>query len=541
MTENTHVPCPFCDSSNAFSYNDENGMFKCYSCGAVPSEHNCRVFDGVTKTPNTNDYNKMEPQGMSLEPYIPEEGYRGIIKSVLEKFGVYFTKMPDSDVATVHYTYENGTKHRTLPKSIKTSGKMDRFYGQDDYTAGTTITITEGEEDRLSVIQMMGDWPTVSVPGANPSKDFWESARNYLKNFKEIVLSVDNDVYGDELADKFYRMFPGKVYRVNHGKYKDANGFLADSAKDQYKAAWWAKVRIKPDNINSTAKDFLRVYDETPNYEYFATDIPELDEKMLGIHKSAFTLILAPTGIGKTELVRYFEKKCYDAGKVFAFCHGEETELRSLLGLVSYELGYNVTRKDLIDALGLDQEVRDCLTKLGASEQLNQFTIRVGETIEDIVEQVRFLAVAMGAEYIFIEPIQDFVSGTTTEKENQLTNLANTLKRLAAELNVGIIAIAHANEDGDAKYCKSLTQSAAYEITLEREVNSDDPDEQNRTYLFVGRKNRTGGGSGPAGILGFDRSSYSLAPEKDFTPVIDRGNVVTSLVKPNGTDSSQKF
>jgi 5S rRNA maturation endonuclease (ribonuclease M5) len=122
-----------------------------------------------------------------------------------------------------------------LPKQIKISGKVDKFYGQDDYTSGKNITITEGEEDRLSVIEMMGDWPAVSVPGATPSKDFWENARQYLQNFEKIVLSVDSDEPGDKLADKFYRMFPGKVYRVNHGKYKDANDFLKAGAEAEYK------------------------------------------------------------------------------------------------------------------------------------------------------------------------------------------------------------------------------------------------------------------------------------------------------------------
>ena len=531
MTEITHKPCPLpdCNSSDAFCYNNDTGMFWCHSCGGN-SKGTGKCFDGVTIEPFTfNNSTQTREEGISLEPYYKE--HRGIQKTIMEKYGAYFTD--NNGAETVHFTYPEATKHKnqSIPKKDKghilTSGSMDKFYGQDDYAGGLILTITEGEEDRLSVIQMMGDYPTVSVPSASPSKDFWENARTYLAKFDKVHLSVDNDPAGDKLAEQFFRIFAGKVYRVDHGKYKDANDFLVADDYAGYKKAYWAAQKIKPETINTTAEDFLKVYDETPDYEYFKTGIEGLDHKMLGIHKSALTIILAPTGIGKTEFVRYLEKKCYDAGHTFAFCHGEETELRSLLGLVSYELNDNLTRKDLIESKGRDQEVRNELSILGKSEKLNQFVIRVDQGPEDIIEQIRFLVSAMGCDYIFLEPIQDFVTGTTSEKENKLTDLANTMKRLCAEINVGIVIIAHANEDGDAKYCKSLTQSAAYEIVLERDPNSEDQDEANTTKVFVGRKNRTGGGSGFAGELTFGFDTYTLTPTQDLSPVIDRSKKVT--------------
>ena len=509
MSELKHRPCPFCKSSDAFSFSTETGLFSCFSCQATPKTKGGLCFDGQTLTP-WKDRQPVE-EGITLQPYV--RNYRGISERVLENAGVYFTKTDDGK-ESVHYTYPHATKSRQLPKYITTQGTLDSFYGQDDYTGGKNITITEGEEDRLSVIQMMGDWPCVSVPNASPSKQFWANAREYLGNFEKIVLSVDNDEPGDALAHKFFQLFPGKVYRVNHGKFKDANAFLQEGEQQEYKTAWWNAQKVKPDNVNTTAEDFLKVYDETPNYEYFKTGIEGLDQKMLGIHKGAFTMILAPSGYGKTEVFRYLEYQCYQTNKYsFAFCHGEETELRSLLGLASYDLQTNVIRKDLIEEKGLDAEVRNSLKKFGESERLYQFKIPVGAEIDGIVDEIRFLATAMGVDFFFIEPIQDFVVGNTTEKENKLTDLANTMKRMASELNIGIIIIAHANEDGDAKYCKSLTQSAAYEIVLDRDVDSEDVEERNRTYVSVGRKNRTGGGSGPCGSLTFSLDSFTLTPD----------------------------
>lgn len=512
MSEVSHQPCIFCSSSDAFSYNSQTGMFKCFSCGADSGSKRGLIFDGETLKPfNTPRGGNEEEVGLTLEPYI-KDNYRGISKSTMEKFGVYFTLHDGKE--TVHYTYPNGVKHRELPKQIKISGKVDRFYGQDDYTGGKTITITEGEEDRLSVIEIMGDWPCVSVPGATPSKAFWESAEKYLKNFERIVLSVDNDKPGNDLADKIYRMFPGKVYRVNHGKYKDANDFLQNGERQAYKSAWWNAQIMKPDNILCTKEDFINLFHNTPDYEYFRTGIPDLDRKMMGIHKGAFTVILAPTGIGKTEFMRYLEWQLFSTTDMkFAYYHGEESELRSILGLFSYDQGEALISKEVVQAKGKMTEYEDFVTRFTKDERAYQYRFNYDDSVEDIVDRVRFFVEVFGVDYVFFEPIQDFVTGNTTEKENKLTDLTNLLKRTCVDLGVGVVVIAHANEDGEAKYCKSITQGAGYEINLKRDSDNEDADVANTTYVSVGRKNRTGGGSGPAGNLYFDKETYTLIPD----------------------------
>lgn len=535
MTEVSHRTCPFCGHNECFGYNTDTGQFFCFSCEAKPSNKGCLIFDGVTRAPFTETF---EEEGYCLEPYYRD--YRGISKETLEEYGAYFTKITVEEaisqekskkgsnkeriewleslsqeyIETVHYTYPEATKHRELPKTIKVSGKLNKFYGQDDYTGGKFITITEGEEDRLSAIEMLGDFPVVSVPNASPSKEFWSNAKDYLGAFDSIVLSVDKDAAGQALADKFYRLFPGKVYLVDHGKYKDANDFLQAGEKYAYKQAWWNKQKIKPDGILCTRDDFLKLYNDTPNFEYYETGIPALDEKILGIHKGFFTLILAPTGIGKTEFMRYLEWKLLSTTEyTLAVCHLEETQLRSLLGLVSYDLKDNLTRKDLVEEKGREGEVKESLTKLADSERLITFQFSLNDTVDDIVDKVRFLVTAMEVDFIFIEPIQDLVSGDLTTKESLLTDLGNKFKRLAPEINCGIVVIGHTNDEGEVKYCKSLKQSAAFEIKLERDMEAESISDRNRTDIRIGSKNRTGNGSGPAGSVYFDLETYSISPE----------------------------
>jgi replicative DNA helicase len=111
---------------------------------------------------------------------------------------------------------------------------------------------------------------------------------------------------------------------------------------------------------------------------------------------------------------------------------------------------------------------------------------------------------------VFFEPIQDVVAGTSEEsKEAMLADLSIRLSKLAAELNVGIVTIAHTNENGDMKYCKMIGQRASVIISLSRDKESDDFEERNTTYLRV-EKNRPCSEEGSAGMMRFNSETFTL-------------------------------
>ena len=77
---------------------------------------------------------------------------------------------------------------------------------------------------------------------------------------------------------------------------------------------------------------------------------------------------------------------------------------------------------------------------------------------------------------MFFEPIQDVVAGRSeASKEELLADLSVRLSKLSAELNVGIVTIAHTNEDGDPKYCKMIGQRASVIIDLSRDKEAEEP------------------------------------------------------------------
>ena len=512
-------PCPYvsCGSSNAFSYNTE-GFGKCHSCGSgYPSRQEMHTW-AKDKYPTNKESNYMNVT--EFTPKRIEDRSEGEHTPLR---GIMLGTMKDYNVLTYddrqEYIYPSGgIKVRKLSDKAfyaKDGFKGDELFGMNLFPAGCSkmVTITEGELDALSAAQMLKSQytnPVVSLPSATPSKKLWENCKDWLGSFEKIVLSVDNDEAGNALADRMARLFPNKIYRMQHGEYKDANDFLQAGKGADFKNLWWKPVKHTPENILNTADEFLKLYEDTPEHVYYPTGIVALDDKILGLMQGHFTVFKAPTGIGKTELMRYMEYSMLKQGIPIAAWHLEETKLRSLLGLVSYEVGDNLTRRDLIDEKEADSLVREAIGNLTKDENFYQFYLGDGQGTDELIDQIRFFSQACDCKFVFFEPIQDVVVGTSEEsKEAMLADLSIRLSKLAAELNVGIVTIAHTNENGDPKYCKMIGQRASVIIDLHRDKEADTIEERNTTYLKV-EKNRPCSEEGQAGKLAFNLDTFML-------------------------------
>jgi len=503
-----HQPCPYCESSDAFNYDKDKNVYNCFKCNKKGRysdlDSSNKVLDYVA---NNTSY---VPKNLVEGKYIP---LRGITQKTMEEFGV-LTYGDQQE-----YVYPSGGKKvRTLAEKkffAKDGFKGDELFGMNMFTAGCAkkVTITEGELDALSVAQMLKSSyinPVVSLPSANPSKKLWDNCHDWLNSFENIVLSVDNDEAGNSVADKIAKMFPNKVYRVDHSKFKDANEFLQNGASAEFKSAWWNCKKYTPENVLNTTDQFLSLYHDTPEHQYVPTGIQALDDKIMGLMQGHFTVIKAPTGIGKTEVMRFLEYNMLKRGIPIAAWHLEETKLRTLLGLVSYELQDNLTRRDLIEEKQAEDLVVEAIKVLTKDELFYQFYLSDGQGADDLIDQIRFFSQAAGCKFVFFEPIQDVVAGLSEEsKEQMLADLSVRLSKLAAELNVGIVTIAHTNDNGDPKYCKMIGQRASVIIDLHRDKEADSLEERNTTYIRV-EKNRPCSEEGNAGMLRFNTETFTL-------------------------------
>jgi len=521
--------------SDSYHWNEDKGQGYCQSCGLSTWLHketgdlwgkrNGRKFkvvstEGLQVVEDNSDvlFEKSldSPVSGNEQSHTNSGSYqnwRGITSETMRFFGV----KTYGDRHTYVYP-SGGSKTRVFPKEFYTNHfKSDELFGMNLFPSGSSkmVTICEGEADALSAWQMLQTSrytnPVVSLPSASPSGKLWERCKTWLDSFDKIILSVDNDGPGRKVAERISLMFPGKVRVMDHGQYKDANDFLMNGDAQAYKSAWWSAKPYRPDDMLVDADDYLSMYDESPDFEYFETGIPELDKKILGINKGYLTVIQAPTGCGKTEVMRYLENRCLKHSNYkFACMHLEESKLRSILGLVSYDLGDNLTLKKFIEEKGRDEDVRESIKRLSLEERMLYFSFNPEDGYESLLDKIKFMKAAFDVDYVFFEPIQDLVHGE--DKEGKLADLSSRLGTMATDLDVGIVTIAHQNQQGDTMYATMIGKKAAFEILLHRDQEAEDVSERNRTYVKVGRKNRVGLGNGPAGALDFDHETYTLKP-----------------------------
>lgn len=523
MVEIMHKPCPFvsCGSSDAFDYEDEKQVGLCRSCGKAYPHKNMKVHDWArVEYPLKGQPHSGNNRGIDLVDTSKEDYYahRGVSVETMRYYKVLTQFDSDGEALSHKYVYpDGGNKTRVFPKSFHANVgfKSDQLFGMQLFNAGSfkAVTVVEGELDAMSAYQMLGSkYPVVSLPSASPSKNLLANCKDWLGSFEKIYLSLDADDKAEAFAMQLMRLFPNRVFKVSHDKYKDANEFLQAGAAQAYNQCWRNAGLFTPDNIYATEDDFLKLLHDSPDYSYVPTGIKDLDDKILGLMQGHLTVIKAPTGIGKSEFMRFLEYnfiKNHPSIR-FATWHLEETKLRSLLGVVSYILNDNVTRKDLIDSKSCLPDVEEAIKGITTGSGYMQFHMREEDGAEELLDQIRMLTQVYGCQYILFEPIQDAVSTSDEKsKESILADLSIRLSKLAADLNVGIVTIAHTNENGDPKYCKMIAQRASVVIDLERDKESESLVDRNTTTIYV-KKNRPTGLEGSAGELMFDLDTFTL-------------------------------
>lgn len=350
--------------------------------------------------------------------------------------------------------------------------------------------LTASVKQRLALLQgMMDSDGTVSGVGC----EFYSTKEYLAEGFMQLARSLGYKCRMTEKKATLYGKHCGSVYRVwflAHGDFE-----IFRYKRKQEKVVYCNTHRATRKTIRS-----IEPVESVPSRCLTVDNASHLF--LCGVHY---------TVTHNTEFMRMLEYQLIaEYPEVpFAYCHMEETNMRSILGLASYKLGKNVTRRSLIEDMG---EVRQAITEITANENIHQFHIGVDEDPMIILERIKYYANVCGCKYIFFEPIQDLAhqrSEPGESAEQFLSKLSVQLSRVAAETGVGIITIAHQNDQGEIRDCRLIGKQAAVRVDLTRNLLSLDEDDRNTTTLTI-VKNRPVGPTGYAGQLKFDLDSFTL-------------------------------
>ena len=529
MSSNRMGPCPAgnCGSSDAFSWNMEDQVGNCKSCGtSYPTEGMGKMQwqDWVKEEYPLKERkgNVMAKEVVSGLFSMPDgSNIRGIDPDVCQMYGIQVQVDANNDPVRYAFKHPTNTKYRGYDEKrfwLKEKSGLHDLFGPD-FNSGSSnrLYITEGEFDAASLFQILGkSFPVRSIPSATMSDAFIKKAFPYMNAFKEVIYAGElSDDAGQAAADRLYQLFPEKFFYVPMSKHKDANAFL--TAGDGDDLMWSAKKpqRFSPDNFYMGDSDISDTIKKENPYAYVPTGHGGLDDKIRGLVKGGLTFVKAPRGGGKTEMVRFFEcgLLANDPDVKIGMMHMEEMRSTTYRAFATYQLNINVrTKEDAANNSVTEDQVIDAAQKM-SDDRTVVFELRSHDDPMKILDYVRMAATVYGVDYVFIDHVQRLaylsqsgVDGATS----MLTAIGSRMAQLAKELNIGVVFISQVNDDGRTKYAGSLEEEAIICIKLERDTESEDEEVRNTTN-FVVDKNRPFSKLGKAGSIYYNPETTILA------------------------------
>jgi twinkle protein len=504
-----HLPCPRsedCGSSDAYTeYEDGHGF--CYSCN--------KYFPAAS--PGFDSGTVADADAVVTLEYLP---WRGVSANTMRAMGVQTRVRADGKPYSIAYRYpKGGAKVRVLSeKKFASEGDMGspQLFLSDRFPTGSAryITVTEGEQDALSFLEMFGlKSPCVSVRSSSSAKRDCTTHRDYLDSFERIYLCLDDDQQGLKAAKEIAALFDfNKVYLVKLNGLKDATAYLESKRVQDFKNLWYSARRWLPDNVKSSLDDLKKVATGKRVNALCTYPFPTLQEQTQGIRPTECVLLTAQEGIGKTEILRAIEYHVLKTTEhPIGIIHLEESDQRAVQGLIGYELRKPVhldssSTEDI--GKGLDMLVK-------RDDRLFLYSHFGSKDPSDFISGLRFLVAGCGCRIVFLDHITMVVSGDKEDNDAAtLDELSTKMAMLTMELEFALLFVSHINDFGKTRGSRNISKIADIRIDLERNIKAEDPIERNTTSLIVS-KNRYCGDTGPSSKLFFDRETFTVS-EREF-------------------------
>jgi twinkle protein len=528
-------PCPLCNSSDAVGVN-QDGSAKCFSCGEFMPNYE-QACNGKTMT-------QLQPTQIKQPDNVAEGNFialtdRKISQATAQKFGVKAVQDLKGQVIKHFYPYYNGhelsaTKCRnSLSKDFFVSGSYNEtgLFGQQLFKSGKYVTITEGECDAMAAYELLGSkWAVVSIKrGAQGAVRDIKESLEFFDNFENVIVAFDNDKAGKDAAVKVARLFkPGKarILTLPNG-FKDPNDMLRDNRHKDFVEAWWASKVYTPSGVINVTEQREKFHNREKK-QSIPYPYEGLNKKLYGLRQGELVTLTGGTGLGKSSVTREIEhwlvKQTQDNVGIIAL---EEDWRRTIDGILSIEANAR---------LYIDQE-REKFSKeeldkmfdiLYDGENKNRVWVHSHfgtNDIDDIFTKLRFMIIGCDCKWIVVDHLHMLVSAVHEGDERRAIDAIMTrLRSLVEETGAGIILVSHLRRvDGNKGHengievslshlrgSNSIGQLSDCVIALERNQQSDDPDEARTTRLRV-LKSRYTGDVGMAARVIYDAETGRLS------------------------------
>jgi len=547
-----HQPCPLCGSSDAVGINEDDSA-KCFSCGEFMPNYNesCKGKDMQT---TTNQTTFKQPNNIG-EGSFSALTDRRISQATAQKYGVKVVHDLQGNVIKHLYPFYNGhevsaTKTRLVGnKDFIVNGSYNEtgLFGQQLFKSGKYVTITEGECDAMAAYELLGSkWAVVSIKrGAQGAVRDVKESLEFFDDFENVIVAFDNDKAGKEASVKVARLFkPGKarILTLPNG-WKDPNEMLRENKHREFVEAWWASKVYTPSGVINVTEQREKFHNREKK-ESIPYPYEGLNKKLYGMRQGELVTLTGGTGLGKSSVTREIEhwlvKQTTDNVGIIAL---EEDWRRTIDGILSIEANARLYIDQVRERFS-KEELDKMFDILYDGDNRNRVWVHSHfgtNDIDDIFTKLRFMIIGCDCKWVVVDHLHMLVSAVHEGDERRaIDSIMTRLRSLVEETGAGIILVSHLRRiDGNKGHengievslshlrgSNSIGQLSDCVIALERNQQSDDPDEARTTRMRV-LKSRYTGDVGLACSVMYDGETGRLHEvdnsDIDFDPNADEG------------------
>jgi len=516
----THQPCPDCGSSDALQINSD-GSTKCYSCGKF------------TPASKSKEISKPSNYIKGKVRAIPE---RGLTKDVCKKFGYTVSEINGREVHIATYRDKDGnpvwqkvrytdTKEFFINKlTSKTEGFLYGMHLFNGYNK--KLIIVEGEIDCLTVAQVIGNYPVVSIPkGAKDAKNAIKHNLEWIERFDEVVIMFDMDEPGKEAAKECAALLSVGKAKIAELPLKDPNEMLLAGRADELLTATYRTKEFRPDGVITGLDLWEEVNKEVE--EGLSYPFPTLSRLTYGVRVPELIVIGAGTGMGKTEFFKEFEYHFIkEHQQNVGIIHLEESTRDTILGL----MGKYLNKKIHIPGVECTEEERRKAFEVIAPKAFiyDAFGTTDVDTLTGII---RYLVKGKDCKYIFLDHVTALADGLEGDVNQKMRNIISGLAKLTRELGFTLFCISHLRKTGDKKPheegarvhlddlygAAALKQWASFVFALERNQQAKDETIRHTTKLRILKDRYTGQATGEIIPIKYDLQTGRLTESDAVT------------------------
>ncbi len=328
-----------------------------------------------------------------------------------------------------------------------------------------------------------------SVPASTNIKHYAEivSKKNILRKIIEAGVDISELGFKEEVEDVFDILDQAEKRMMNISS--NTGGHVFVSLKDSLPEAW--------DRLE-------RLHDNRGELRGIPTGFHDLDQYLSGLQKSDLVIVAARPSVGKTTLA-------LDIARQAALNHGVPTVIFSLEMSTQQLVDKMLAAQSKVNAWNLRtgnlsaesefSKIRDSLDKLSRAP------IFIDDMAGNSIVRMRSVCRRIRAEHGLGLIIVDYLQLMSTSKNydsmvNQVTEISRSLKGLAKEFNVPVIAISQLSRAvesrggrprlSDLRDSGSIEQDADVVMFLHREDRGKDESEKTNIVEILIEKHRNG-------------------------------------------------